>query len=146
MITWLANYLGEEFFLYHLFNSLMFKGVLSVIISIFIALVFGPWFIRMLGRLQMNQAIRNDGPESHLEKQGTPTMGGALILFAVLISTLICADLTNHYIWSVLAILLVFGAVGWVDDYRKVVQKNPKGLPGRWKLFWQSLMSIALLY
>ena len=91
----------------------------------------------------MGQAIRSDGPQSHLSKAGTPTMGGALILMAMFISTLLWANLENVYIWVVLASTFSFGLIGWVDDYRKVVHKNPRGLPARWKYFWQSLCGLA---
>ena len=93
--------------------------------------------------LQMGQAIRSDGPQTHLSKAGTPTMGGALILLAIFISTLLWADLGNRYVWIVLATTLAFGLVGWVDDYRKVVEKNPRGLPARWKYLWQSVFGLA---
>jgi phospho-N-acetylmuramoyl-pentapeptide-transferase len=108
-----------------------------------ISWVFGPAVIRKLNQLQMGQAIRGDGPQSHLSKAGTPTMGGALILLAVFISTLLWADLGNRYIWIVLGTTLTFGLVGWVDDYRKVVEKDPRGLPARWKYLWQSLFGLT---
>ena len=91
----------------------------------------------------MGQAIRTDGPRAILSKAGTPTMGGALILLAIFISTLLWADLGNRYVWVVLAVTFTFGLIGWVDDYRKVVEKNPRGLPGRWKYFWQSIFGFA---
>ena len=91
----------------------------------------------------MEKSIRDDGPQSHLVKEGTPTMGGALILLAIFISTLLWADLGNRYVWIVLATTLAFGLVGWVDDYRKVVEKNPRGLPARWKYLWQSVFGLA---
>jgi phospho-N-acetylmuramoyl-pentapeptide-transferase len=108
-----------------------------------ISWVFGPAVIRKLNQLQMGQAIRGDGPQSHLSKAGTPTMGGALILLAVFISTLLWADLGNRYVWIVLGTTLTFGLVGWVDDYRKVVEKDPRGLPARWKYLWQSLFGLT---
>jgi phospho-N-acetylmuramoyl-pentapeptide-transferase len=108
-----------------------------------ISWVFGPAVIRKLNQLQMGQAIRGDGPQSHLSKAGTPTMGGALILLAVFISTLLWADLGNRYIWIVLGTTLTFGLIGWVDDYRKVVEKDPRGLPARWKYLWQSLFGLT---
>jgi phospho-N-acetylmuramoyl-pentapeptide-transferase len=99
--------------------------------------------IRKLNDLQMGQAIRSDGPKTHLSKAGTPTMGGALILLAIFISTLLWADLGNRYVWIVLGTTLAFGLVGWVDDYRKVVEKNPRGLPARWKYLWQSIFGLT---
>ena len=91
----------------------------------------------------MGQAIRSDGPKSHLEKAGTPTMGGSLILIAIFVSALLWSDLSNLYVWVVMAVTFFFGLIGWVDDYRKVVEKNPRGLPGRWKYFWQSVVGLA---
>jgi phospho-N-acetylmuramoyl-pentapeptide-transferase len=91
----------------------------------------------------MGQAIRSDGPKSHLEKAGTPTMGGSLILIAIFVSALLWSDLSNPYVWVVMAVTFFFGLIGWVDDYRKVVEKNPRGLPGRWKYFWQSVVGLA---
>jgi phospho-N-acetylmuramoyl-pentapeptide-transferase len=108
-----------------------------------ISWVFGPMVIRKLNDLQMGQAIRSDGPKTHLSKAGTPTMGGALILLAIFISTLLWADLGNRYVWIVLGTTLAFGLVGWVDDYRKVVEKNPRGLPARWKYLWQSIFGLT---
>jgi phospho-N-acetylmuramoyl-pentapeptide-transferase len=104
-------------------------------------LTFGvyPWFIRRLQAKQIGQVIRKDGPASHFSKAGTPTMGGALILIAVLASTLLWADLRNRFVWVVLFTMLFFGAIGWVDDYRKLVRKNPKGLSAREKYFWQTV-------
>jgi phospho-N-acetylmuramoyl-pentapeptide-transferase len=99
--------------------------------------------IRKLNDLQMGQAIRSDGPKTHLSKAGTPTMGGALILLAIFLSTLLWADLGNRYVWIVLGTTLAFGLVGWVDDYRKVVEKNPRGLPARWKYLWQSIFGLT---
>ncbi|MAJ87492.1 MAG: phospho-N-acetylmuramoyl-pentapeptide-transferase [Porticoccaceae bacterium] len=107
-----------------------------------ISWMLGPTVIRYLNFLQVGQAIRSDGPRSHLSKAGTPTMGGALILLAIFSSTLLWADLDNRYIWIVLAVTFSFGAVGWVDDYRKVVEKNPRGLSARWKYFWQSVFGL----
>jgi phospho-N-acetylmuramoyl-pentapeptide-transferase len=99
--------------------------------------------IRHLVDRQIGQSVRTDGPQSHLSKKGTPTMGGAMILLAIVISTLLWADLRNPYVWVVLAVTLVFGAVGWVDDYRKVIEKNSRGLPARWKYFWQSIGGVG---
>src|SRR5690606_19063465 len=108
-----------------------------------IFLVFGPAMIRRLLRLQIGQAVRSDGPQSHLSKSGTPTMGGALILLALFVSTLLWSDLSSRYVWVVLVVTFVFGAVGWVDDYRKVVEKNSRGLPARWKYLWQSVAGLG---
>ncbi len=108
-----------------------------------IALALGPRMIRWLLAVKIGQAVRNDGPQSHLAKQGTPTMGGALVLTAIAISTLLWADLSNRFVWIVLFVMIGFGAIGWVDDYRKVVNKNPKGMSAREKLFWQALIGIV---
>jgi phospho-N-acetylmuramoyl-pentapeptide-transferase len=106
-------------------------------------LFFGPWLIRQLKTKQIGQAVRDDGPQSHLSKAGTPTMGGALILLSIAVSTLLWSDLSSRYVWVTLIVTLIFGAVGWVDDWRKVVEKNPRGLPARWKYFWQSIGGIG---
>jgi phospho-N-acetylmuramoyl-pentapeptide-transferase len=103
----------------------------------------GPLVIRRLVEGQIGQAVRDDGPQSHLSKAGTPTMGGVMILISMAASTLIWGDLTNHYVWVVLGVTLGFGAIGWVDDYRKVVEKNPRGLPAKWKYFWQSVVGLG---
>ena len=108
-----------------------------------LSLFLGPWMIRTLQNLQIGQSVRNDGPQSHLSKSGTPTMGGALILSSIGISTLLWADLANRYVWVVLLVTLLFGAIGWVDDYRKVIEKNSRGLPSRWKYFWQSVFGLG---
>jgi phospho-N-acetylmuramoyl-pentapeptide-transferase len=99
--------------------------------------------IRRLNYHQIGQSIRDDGPQSHLSKSGTPTMGGALILVAILVSSLLWSDLSNHYVWTVMIVTSIFGAVGWIDDYRKVIEKNSKGLSARWKYFWQSVAGLG---
>ncbi|MFQ3227423.1 MAG: phospho-N-acetylmuramoyl-pentapeptide-transferase, partial [Porticoccaceae bacterium] len=125
------------------FQYLTLRGILAVITSLIISWVFGPAVIRRLNQLQMGQVIRSDGPQTHLSKAGTPTMGGALILLSIFVSTLLWADLGNRYVWIVLGTTFFFGLVGWVDDYRKVVEKDPRGLPARWKYFWQSVFGLA---
>ncbi len=147
MLLWLADYLSQFYSPFSVVNYLTLRGILSVITALAICWVLGPRVINLLNSLQMGQAIRSDGPQSHLSKAGTPTMGGALILMAMFISTLLWSNLENHYVWVVLGVTFSFGLIGWVDDYRKVVQKNPRGLPARWKYFWQSLFGlIAALY
>ena len=126
-----------------MFRYLTLRAILSVLTALAIALLAGPWVIDRLAGLQIKQSIRTLGPATHLSKAGTPTMGGVLILLSMLTSTLLWADLSNRYILLLLGVTLLFGAVGWVDDYRKVVQKNSIGLPARWKYFWQSLIGIA---
>ncbi|CAH0993162.1 Phospho-N-acetylmuramoyl-pentapeptide-transferase [Sinobacterium norvegicum] len=139
MLLWLAEWLQEYINAFQVFQYLTMRGILSVLTSLAIALMIGPWLIRKLNEHQIGQSVRNDGPQSHLSKSGTPTMGGALILIGILVSTLLWADLANKYIWVVIVVTAIFGAVGWVDDYRKVIEKNSRGLPARWKYFWQSV-------
>jgi phospho-N-acetylmuramoyl-pentapeptide-transferase len=146
MLLWLAEYLSQYIGAFQVFQYLTFRGILGVLTALFISLQFGPYMIRKLNYHQIGQSIRDDGPESHLSKSGTPTMGGALILVAIALSTLLWGDLSNKYIWTVLAVTLVFGAVGWVDDYRKVIEKNSRGLPARWKYFWQSVGGLGAAY
>ena len=143
MLLWLADYLSEFYSPFSVVKYLTLRGIFSVITALVICWVLGPRVIRLLNSLQMGQAIRSDGPQSHLSKAGTPTMGGALILLAIFISTLLWANLENQYVWVVLGVTFSFGLIGWVDDYRKVVQKNPRGLPAKWKYFWQSLFGMA---
>lgn len=121
------------------FQYLTMRGIMGVLTALAISLVIGPKLINYLKTRQIGQAVRDDGPQSHLSKAGTPTMGGALILLSIGISTLLWADLSNRYVWIVLIVTFIFGGVGWVDDWRKVVEKNSRGLPARWKYFWQSI-------
>jgi len=118
---------------------LTFRGILGVLTALGMSLLLGPRMIARLQSLQIGQSVRTDGPQSHLSKSGTPTMGGALILSSIFISTLLWSDLSNRYVWTVLLVTFIFAAVGWIDDYRKVVHKNSRGLPARWKYFWQSV-------
>ncbi|PAU72829.1 phospho-N-acetylmuramoyl-pentapeptide-transferase [Vreelandella alkaliphila] len=143
MLLHLANFLAQYQSAFQVFNYLTLRVILAALTALMLCLWLGPWVIRRLVEGQIGQAIRDDGPQSHLSKAGTPTMGGAMILLAIAISTLVWGDLTNHYVWVVLLVTLGFGAVGWVDDYRKVVEKNPRGLPARWKYFWQSVVGIG---
>lgn len=143
MFLWLADYLAQYYKGFQVFNYLTLRAILSVATALIISLVCGPWVIDRLRAMKFGQAIRTDGPQSHLAKTGTPTMGGVLILLAIAVSTLLWANLNNPYIWVVLLVMAVFGLVGWVDDYRKVVEKNPRGLPGRWKYFWQSVAGLG---
>ncbi|WP_404374802.1 phospho-N-acetylmuramoyl-pentapeptide-transferase [Vreelandella aquamarina] len=143
MLLHLANFLAHYQPEFQVFNYLTLRVILAALTALMLCLWLGPWVIRRLVEGQIGQAVRDDGPQSHLSKAGTPTMGGAMILLAIAISTLIWGDLTNHYVWIVLLVTLGFGAIGWVDDYRKVVEKNPRGLPARWKYFWQSVVGIG---
>ena len=143
MLLWLAEYLSDFYKPFSVVQYLTLRAIFAVLTALLISLIAGPKVIRLLNRLQMGQAIRSDGPKSHLEKAGTPTMGGSLILIAIFVSALLWSDLSNLYVWVVMAVTFFFGLIGWVDDYRKVVEKNPRGLPGRWKYFWQSVVGLA---
>lgn len=139
MLYWLSEYLQEYLRSFAVFQYLTVRAILGVLTALGFSLILGPWFIRRLTELRIGQSVRDDGPQSHLSKSGTPTMGGALILSAIFISTLLWTDLSNRYVWVVLIVTAIFGAVGWVDDYRKVAKKDSRGLPARWKYFWQSI-------
>ncbi len=127
--------------LFNIFKYLTFRTIYAMITALVVCFVLGPWIIRKLESLQARQVIRTDGPESHLQKQGTPTMGGVIILAAIVIPTLLWADLTNQYIWITLFITIGYGVIGFVDDYKKVVKKDTKGLSARQKMFWQVLLA-----
>ena len=144
MLLWLAEYLQQYASVFNVFQYLTFRGILGVLTALVIAFIVGPYLIKRLSYHQIGQSVRDDGPQSHLSKAGTPTMGGALILVAILISTLLWADLSNRYIWAVIAVTVVFGAVGWFDDYLKVVQRNSKGLAAKWKYLGQSLGGVGV--
>lgn len=144
MLLWLTQLLEHYYPAFRVFHYLTFRGILSVLTALTIALVIGPAMIRRLDKYRLGQSIRDDGPASHLSKQGTPTMGGTLILTAIMISTLLWSDLTNHYVWVVLAVTAGFGLIGWLDDYLKIVRRNSKGLPARYKYFWQSVLGLGV--
>ena len=149
MLLWLAEYLQHYVSAFGVVQYLTLRGILGILTALGISMLLGPWFIRKLNQLQIGQSIRDDGPQSHLSKSGTPTMGGALLLFGIVLSTLLWGDLSNRFIWVVLFITVSYGIVGWVDDYRKVLKKNSKGLPAKWKYFWQSVAALvagAFLY
>ena len=139
MLLLLADYLTRFDAGFAVFQYLTLRGILGVLTALAISLVFGPLLIKKLRVKQIGQAVRDDGPQSHLSKAGTPTMGGALIILAIAISTFLWGDITNRFVLITVAVMLIFGAVGWVDDYRKVIEKNSRGLPARWKYFWQSI-------
>ena len=147
MLLWLAQHFQDELGPLRVFNFITFRAVFATLTALAIGLFSGPAVIRMLTRLKVGQAVRTNGPQTHLIKSGTPTMGGALILISIGISTLLWSDWSNRFIWPVLVVTLGFGAIGWVDDYRKVVHKDPKGMTSREKYFWQSLIGLgAALY
>lgn len=143
MLLWLAQNFQQDFGALRVFNFITFRAVFATMTALAIGLIFGPAVIRTLTRLKVGQAVRTDGPQTHLIKSGTPTMGGALILIAIGITVLLWADWSNRFIWPVLIVTLGFGAIGWVDDYRKVVYKDPNGMRSAEKYFWQSLIGIA---
>ena len=144
MLLMLAKWIGHDIRLFNVFNYITLRVVLAALTALIISFIVGPWMIRKLTTLKVGQPVRDDGPQTHLVKAGTPTMGGALILASVIITTLLWADLTNRYVWISLLTLVGFGIIGWVDDWRKVVEKNPRGLASRWKYFWQSVIAAAI--
>ena len=143
MLLWLAQYFQQDIGVLRVFGFITFRAVFATLTAITIGLVAGPGVIRMLARLKVGQAVRTDGPQTHLIKSGTPTMGGVLLLISIGISTLLWADLSNRFVWVVLVVTLGYGAIGWVDDYRKVVFKDPKGMASKEKYFWQSLIGVV---
>ncbi len=142
MLLEIAQWLAKDVRAFNVFNYISLRAVLATLTALIISLVLGPRMIRKLTAYKIGQAVRTDGPQTHLTKAGTPTMGGALVLLAIAITTLLWGDLENRFVWVVLVVTVGFGVVGWVDDYRKVVHRNPKGLPARWKYFWQSVVGI----
>ncbi|NVO00275.1 MAG: phospho-N-acetylmuramoyl-pentapeptide-transferase [Geobacteraceae bacterium] len=141
MLYHLLYPLAADIKLFNVFKYLTFRTIYAMITALVVSFVIGPWVVRKLESLQARQVIRTDGPESHLKKQGTPTMGGVLILASIIIPTLLWSDLTNIYIWLALFIIVGYGILGFVDDYKKVVEKNTKGVTPRQKMFWQILMA-----
>lgn len=147
MLLWLAELFKQDIGILRLFQFITFRAVFAALTALLIGLLAGPAVIRMLHRLKVGQAVRTDGPQTHLIKSGTPTMGGVLILIAITVSTLLWTDLSNRFILVVLTVTLGFGIIGWVDDYRKVVYKDPNGMSSKEKFFWQSLIGLtAALY
>ena len=146
LAQWLQG-LSPEFGFFRVFQYITFRAVMAALTSLLIGLAAGPWVIRRLTSLKIGQPIRGYGMESHLSKSGTPTMGGVLILIAIAVSTLLWFDWSNRFVWIVLVVTLGFGAIGWVDDWRKVVNKDPEGMRSREKYFWQSMIGLlAALY
>ena len=146
MLLELFRSLADGFPALNVFNYLTLRAVLAALTSMGIGFALGPWMIARLKNLHFGQAVRTDGPKTHLVKDGTPTMGGALILFAITVSTLLWADLSNRFIWVVLFVTLGYGSIGWIDDYRKVVHHNPKGMSAREKFSWQSVLGLAAAF
>ncbi len=146
LAQWLQS-LSPDYGFFRVFQYLTFRAVMAALTALLIGLAAGPFVIRRLTELKVGQPIRGYGMESHLSKSGTPTMGGVLILLAIAISTLLWFDLSNRFVWIVLMVTLGFGAIGWVDDWRKVVRKDPEGMRSREKYFWQSVVGLlAALY
>jgi phospho-N-acetylmuramoyl-pentapeptide-transferase len=143
MLLSLAQWLAQDVRAFNVFQYITLRAVLATLTALAISLLAGPLVIRKLTAYKIGQAVRNDGPQTHLTKAGTPTMGGALVLLSILTATLLWADLSNRFVWAVLVVTFGFGAIGWIDDYRKVVKNNPKGLSAKAKFFWQSLIGLA---
>ena len=147
MLLILAQWLQDDYSFFRVFNYITFRAVMATLTALLIGLISGPWVIRRLTELKMGQAVRTDGPQTHLVKSGTPTMGGVLILIGIFTSCVLWADLTNRFIWIVMLVTFGFGLIGWVDDYRKVAHKDPKGMASREKFFWQTVIGLfAAIY
>ena len=143
MLVWLSDYLMQIDSNFAVLQYITVRAIFSILSALGVSLIIGPTMIRRLNYHQIGQVVRDDGPETHFSKAGTPTMGGALILVSIVLSTLMWADLRNHYVWIVLFVTVSFGAIGWVDDSRKVFRKNTDGLSARLKFFWQSLTGVV---
>ncbi len=143
MLLELARYLAHDIHGFNVFIYITLRAVLATLTALTISFMVGPWLIRKLTQYKVGQSVRDDGPQTHLIKAGTPTMGGALILVSIAISTLLWADLHNRFVWIVLITTLGFGIIGLVDDWRKVVHRNPKGLSAGKKFFWQTLVGLG---
>lgn len=147
MLLILAQWLQDDYGFFRVFSYITFRAVMATMTALLIGLVFGPWVIRKLTEMKVDQAVRTNGPQTHLVKVGTPTMGGVLVLIGIFISCVLWADLSNRFIWIVMLVTFGFGAIGWVDDYRKVVYKDPKGMSSKEKFFWQTLIGLfAAIY
>ena len=143
MLYWLTQQLQGQYHAFRVFQYLTFRSILAALTALIVGLFLGPLMIRWLSQLQIGQVVRDDGPKTHLSKQGTPTMGGVLILLGIVISCLLWGDLTQGSLWLVMLVTLGYGLIGWIDDYRKVVHKNSKGLLPRWKYLWQSIIALV---
>ena len=143
---WLQSLYPEQLGFLRVFQFLTFRAVLAAMTSLLIGLAFGPWVIRKLAELKIGQPIREYGVQAHLAKRGTPTMGGVLVLIGIGVSTVLWFDWTNRFVWVVMLVTFGFGAIGWVDDWRKVVDKNPEGMRSREKYMWQSLIGLVAAF
>lgn len=146
MLVWLASFLEQYFSSFHVISYLTVRAVLSLLTALLLSLWIGPKMILRLQIFKFGQEVRNDGPESHFQKRGTPTMGGIMILATITASSLLWGDLSNPYIWCSLFVLLGYGAIGFVDDYRKIKYKNTDGLIARWKYFWLSVVAFIAVF
>ena len=146
MLYYFFDWLAQDIRFFNVFRYLTLRGILGVITALSISLLIGPAMIRWLSHYQIGQTVRDDGPETHLKKAGTPTMGGALILVSIAISTLLWADLSNRFVWIVLLTTMAFGVIGWVDDYKKLVNKDPRGIGARNKYFWQTVFGLGAAF
>ena len=144
MLLELAQWLAQDIRGFNVFNYITLRAVLAAMTALIISFVAGPRVIRWLAAKKIGQAVRQEGPQTHLVKSGTPTMGGALILISIAVTTLLWGDLSNRYIWVLLIVTLGFGAIGWYDDWKKVVYRDPRGLASRWKYFWQSVIGLVV--
>lgn len=142
MLLELFQWLSADIRAFSVFNYITLRAVLATMTALTIAFLLGPGVIRWLAAKKIGQAVRSDGPQTHLAKSGTPTMGGALILLSLGLATLLWADLTNRFVWIVLIVTFGYGAIGWIDDWRKVVYRNPKGLSAKAKFFWQTVIGV----
>ncbi|MCZ7563375.1 MAG: phospho-N-acetylmuramoyl-pentapeptide-transferase [Burkholderiales bacterium] len=143
MLLELSQWLAQDVRAFNVFGYITLRAVVAALTALAISFVLGPAMIRKLAAYKIGQAVRDDGPQTHLTKAGTPTMGGALVLVSIAVTTLLWGDLTNRFVWCVLVVTLGFGVIGWIDDYRKVVHRDPKGLSARTKFFWQSVIGLG---
>jgi len=143
MLSWLFEQLSEYYRVFSVFQYITFRAMMSVLTALVLSFVFGPVMIRKLSQYQIGQTVREDGPASHFSKKGTPTMGGALILFAVVLSTLLWMDLSNRYVWVTLFVTVAFGVIGWYDDYQKLINKDPRGMGSKLKFITQTLAGLV---
>ena len=146
MLVWIAEFLTKYYSNFHVISYITVRAILALLTALLLSLWIGPKVIRRLQMLKFGQVVRNDGPESHFAKTGTPTRGGVMILFAIGVSTLLWADLANPYVWFSLFVLFGYGTVGFVDDYRKITRKNTDGLVARWKYFWLSVVALVAIF
>ena len=146
MLLELSQWIGQHVSGFGVFKYITFRALLATMTALFFSLALGPRVIRWLAAKKIGQAVRTDGPQTHLVKSGTPTMGGILILISVALTTLLWSDLSNRYVWTVLVVTLGFGIIGWYDDWKKVVYRDPNGLASRWKFFWQSVLGIGAAF